>query len=60
MQWNLSAGEADVVIRPDTAAIGGTDFEARHAAILEGGHAAAAMAPVIREQLAKRASRANN
>jgi NTE family protein len=35
--------DADVVIRPKTAAVSSTDFEGRHLAILEGEKAAAAV-----------------
>ncbi|MFP5411177.1 MAG: patatin-like phospholipase family protein, partial [Gammaproteobacteria bacterium] len=37
--------EADVVVRPQTAAVSSTDFEGRHLAILEGEKAAAAIMP---------------
>ncbi len=44
---------ADVVIRPKTAAVSRTDFEGRHLAILEGEKAAAAIMPDLKSQLAK-------
>ena len=40
---------ADVVIRPDTAGIGSTDFEQKHQAIMEGERAALAALPLIRK-----------
>jgi NTE family protein len=45
--------DADVVIRPKTAAISSTDFEGRHLAILEGEKAAAAIMPELKAKLAK-------
>jgi len=44
--------EADVVIRPATAAIGGSDFTARNIAILEGERAALAALEPIRARIA--------
>jgi NTE family protein len=44
---------ADVVIRPHTFAIKGTDFQDRHMAVLEGEKAVAAVLPEIRAKLAK-------
>jgi len=40
---------ADVVIRPDTAGIGSTDFVQKHQAIMEGERAALAALPLIRK-----------
>lgn len=48
--------DADVVIRPRVGALGSTEFQARHDAILEGEKAAQAALPQIREAL-KRAGR---
>ena len=45
--------EADVVIRPQVGAVGSTEFQARHDAILEGERAAQAALPRIREALRK-------
>ena len=45
--------DADVVIRPKTAAVSSTDFEDRHLAILEGEKAAAAIMPELKAKLAK-------
>ncbi len=45
--------DADVVIRPKTAAVSSTDFEDRHLAILEGEKAAAAIMPELKAHLAK-------
>jgi NTE family protein len=45
--------DADVVIRPKTAAVSSTDFEDRHLAILEGEKAAAAVMPELKAKLAK-------
>lgn len=42
---------ADVVIRPVTAAVGSTDFQDRHLAILEGEKAAAAVMPELKAKL---------
>jgi NTE family protein len=52
-------GEADVVIRPNLAGIGSTDFEAKHMAMLEGEKAAQAALPAIRQKM-KSASTASN
>jgi NTE family protein len=49
--------DADVVIRPKTAAISSTDFEDRHLAILEGEKAAAAIMPELKARLAKMRAR---
>ena len=49
--------DADVVIRPKTAAISSTDFEDRHLAILEGEKAAAAVMPELKAKLAKMRAR---
>src|SRR3989449_3304490 len=46
-------GQADVVIRPDVGSIGGTDFQSKHLAILEGEKAAAEKMEQIRAALAK-------
>ena len=45
--------DADVVIRPVTAAVGSTDFAGRHLAILEGEKAAAAAMPALKAKLAR-------
>lgn len=45
--------DADVVIRPKTAAVSRTDFEGRHLAIMEGEKAAAAIMPELKARLAK-------
>ncbi|WP_324779644.1 patatin-like phospholipase family protein [Thiobacillus sedimenti] len=45
--------DADIVIRPQTAAVSSTDFEGRHLAILEGEKAAAAVMPELKARLAK-------
>ena len=45
--------DADVVIRPKTAAVSSTDFEGRHLAILEGEKAAAAVMADLKVRLAK-------
>ncbi|MDT3707184.1 MAG: patatin-like phospholipase family protein [Thiobacillus sp.] len=45
--------DADVVIRPKTAAVSSTDFEGRHLAIMEGEKAAAAILPELKARLAK-------
>lgn len=42
---------ADVVIRPDTGAINGTDFQAKHLAILEGEKAAQEAVALIRARI---------
>ena len=49
--------DADVVIRPKTAAVSSTDFEGRHLAILEGEKAAAAVMPELKAKLAKARAR---
>jgi NTE family protein len=49
--------DADVVIRPQTAAVSSTDFEGRHLAILEGEKAAAAVMPELKAKLAKARAR---
>ena len=49
--------DADVVIRPKTAAVSSTDFEGRHLAILEGEKAAAAIMPELKAKLAKARAR---
>ena len=49
--------DADVVIRPNTAAVSSTDFEGRHLAILEGEKAAAAIMPELKARLAKARAR---
>lgn len=43
--------DADVVIRPNTAGIGSTEFEAKHLAIMEGEKAAQAALPAIRQRM---------
>jgi NTE family protein len=48
-------GQADVVIRPDIGTISGSDFQAKHLAILEGEKAAAARLEQIRAVLARAA-----
>jgi NTE family protein len=45
--------DADVVIRPQTAAVSSTDFEDRHLAILEGEKAAADIMPELKAKLAR-------
>jgi NTE family protein len=45
--------DADVVIRPKTAAVGSTDFQGRHLAIMEGEKAVAAVIPELKVKLAK-------
>jgi len=45
--------DADVVIRPRTAAVSSTDFEGRHLAILEGEKAATDVMPELKARLAK-------
>lgn len=52
-------GEADVVIRPNLAGVGSTDFEAKHLAMLEGEKAAQAALPAIRQKM-KAASTASS
>ena len=49
--------DADVVIRPKTAAVSSTDFEGRHLAILEGEKAAAAIMPELKAKLARERAR---
>jgi NTE family protein len=49
--------EADMVIRPRTAAVSSTDFEDRHLAILEGEKAAAAIMPELKARLSKARAR---
>ena len=49
--------DADVVIRPKTAAVSSTDFEGRHLAIMEGEKAAAAVMPELKAKLAKARAR---
>jgi NTE family protein len=49
--------DADVVIRPNTAAVSSTDFEGRHLAILEGEKAAAAVMPELKARLARARAR---
>ena len=45
--------EADVVIRPNVDGVSGTDFQAKHLAILEGERAAAESLPALRAKLAE-------
>lgn len=45
--------DADIVIRPKTAAVSSSDFEDRHVAILEGEKAAAAVMTELKAKLAK-------
>lgn len=49
--------DADVVIRPKTAAVSSADFEDRHLAILEGEKAAAAVMAELKNKLAKARAR---
>ena len=49
--------DADLVIRPKTAAVSSTDFEGRHLAILEGEKAAAAVMPELKARLARARAR---
>ena len=49
--------DADIVIRPRTAAVSSTDFDGRHLAILEGEKAAAAIMPELKAKLARAQSR---
>lgn len=49
--------DADVVVRPKTAAVSSTDFEGRHLAILEGEKAAAAIMPELKAKLARARAR---
>jgi len=44
--------QADVVIRPNIDGVGGTDFQGKHLAILEGEKAAAESLPLLRAKLA--------
>jgi NTE family protein len=45
--------DANIVVRPRTAAVSSTDFEGRHLAILEGEKAAAAIMPELKAKLAR-------
>ena len=49
--------DADIVVRPKTAAVSSTDFEGRHLAILEGEKAAAAIMPELKAKLARARAR---
>lgn len=49
--------DADIVVRPKTAAVSSTDFEGRHLAILEGEKAAAAIMPELMAKLARARAR---
>jgi NTE family protein len=49
--------DADVVVRPKTAAVSSTDFEGRHLAILEGEKAAAVIMPELKARLARARAR---
>jgi NTE family protein len=49
--------DADIVIRPKTAAVNSTDFDGRHLAILEGEKAAAAIMPELKARLARARAR---
>lgn len=49
--------EADVVVRPRTAAVSSTDFQDRHLAILEGEKAVAAALPELKAKLARARAR---
>jgi NTE family protein len=49
--------DADVVVRPKTAAVSSTDFEGRHLAIMEGEKAAAAVMPELKAKLARARAR---
>lgn len=49
--------EADIVIRPVTPGISGTDFKDKHMAVLQGEKAVAAILPELKEKLAKKAER---
>ncbi len=49
--------DADLVIRPKTAAVSSTDFEGRHLAVLEGEKAAAAIMPELKARLARARAR---
>lgn len=48
---SLELADADIVIRPATGTIKGTDFESKNLAILEGEEATQAAIPLIREKL---------
>lgn len=48
---NFELARADVVIRPNTGAVDGTDFSNKHLAILEGEKAGFAAIPLIREKI---------
>jgi len=50
--------EADVVIRPNVDGVSGTDFQARHLAIMEGERAASASLGALRAKLAEVAAKA--
>ncbi|BCB27150.1 exotoxin [Sulfurimicrobium lacus] len=54
-QYELA--QADVVIRPNTAGIGSTDFEQKHQAIMEGERAALAALPLIRSLIQRGAGK---
>lgn len=54
----LEMEDADLVIRPATPEVDSTDFNGRHAAILAGERAAAALLPELKARLAK--ARQNN
>lgn len=54
-QYELA--QADVVIRPNTAGIGSTDFEQKHQAIMEGERAALAALPLIRSLIQRGVAR---
>lgn len=45
--------EADVVVRPDIAKLGSTDFKSRHLAILEGERAGQDAIPVLKSKIAE-------
>lgn len=49
--------DADVVIRPKTAAVSSTDFQDRNLAILEGEKAATAVMPMLKAKLARARAR---
>jgi NTE family protein len=49
----LEMADADMVIRPTTPDVDSTDFDARHAAILAGERAAAAVLPELKARLAR-------
>ena len=46
--------EADIVIRPDTGAMRGTDFDNRHQAIIEGEKAGLAAIAAIKQKIAEK------